>query len=162
MWKPRIFRQQEDQDNGFTFFYAGGLRRVRRFLNRHGGTLRKAGWVTFTETYSREKWLISHLPPTVCDNHSHQASPSSLFLTSPRPRPTRPRIPYLMSSSPPSRVPKSQVPTHASRCPRPTFMHSRCHKNLFSLKFSIGSYYFYKNEGRDDNTEKKFSVGFSQ
>ena len=54
-----------------------------------------------------------------CDNHSHQASPSSLFLTSPRPRPTRPRIPYLMSLSPPSRVPKSQVPTHASRCPRP-------------------------------------------
>ena len=51
-----------------------------------------------------------------CDNHSHSAS---LFLTSPRPRPTRPRVPYLMSSSPPSRVPKSQVPTHASRCPCP-------------------------------------------
>ena len=54
-----------------------------------------------------------------CNNHSHPASPASLFLTSPRPLPTRPRVPYLMSSSPSSRVPKSQVPTHASRCPRP-------------------------------------------
>ena len=97
-----------------------------------------------------------------CNNHSHPTFPASLYLTSPRPRPKRPRVPYLMSSSPSSRVPKSQVPTHASRCPRPTFIHSRCHKNLLSLKFSIGSYYFYQNEGRDDNTEKKFSVGFSQ
>ena len=54
-----------------------------------------------------------------CNNHSHPASPASLYLTSPRPRPTRPRVPYLMSSSPSSRVPKSQVPTLASRCPRP-------------------------------------------
>ena len=51
-----------------------------------------------------------------CDNYSH---PASLYLTTPRPRPTRPHVPYLMSSSPSSRVPKSQVPTHASRCPRP-------------------------------------------
>ena len=42
-----------------------------------------------------------------CNNHSHPASPASLYLTSPRPRPTRPRVPYLMSSSPSSRVPKS-------------------------------------------------------
>ena len=54
-----------------------------------------------------------------CNNYSHPASPASLYLTSPRPRPTRPHVPYLMSSSPSSRVPKSQVPTHASRCPRP-------------------------------------------
>ena len=54
-----------------------------------------------------------------CNNYSYSASPTSLYLTSPRPRPTRPRVPYLMSSSPSSRVPKSQVPTHASRCPRP-------------------------------------------
>ena len=73
-----------------------------------------------------------------CNNYSHPASPTSLCLTSPRPRPTRPRVPYLMSSSPSSRVPKSQVPTHASRCPRPTFIHSRCHKNLFSLNFQLG------------------------
>ena len=54
-----------------------------------------------------------------CNNHSHPASPASLYLTSPRPRPTRPRVPYLMSSSPSSRVPTSQDPTHASRCSRP-------------------------------------------
>ena len=64
-----------------------------------------------------------------CNNYSHPASPTSLCLTSPRPRPTRPRVPYLMSSSPSSRVPKSQVPTHASRCPRPLvpdpLLHSR-------------------------------------
>ena len=49
-----------------------------------------------------------------CNNYSHPASPTSLCLTSPHPR-----VPYLMSSSPSSCVPKSQVPTHASRCPRP-------------------------------------------
>ena len=54
-----------------------------------------------------------------CNNHSHPTSPASLHLTSPRPRPTRPRVPYLTSPSPSSRVPKSQVPTLASRCPRP-------------------------------------------
>ena len=54
-----------------------------------------------------------------CNNHSHPVSPVSLYLTSLRPRPTRPRVPYLMSSSPSSRVPTSQVPSHASRCPRP-------------------------------------------
>ena len=35
-----------------------------RFVNRSGGTLRRAGWVAFTKTYLRGKWLISHLPPT--------------------------------------------------------------------------------------------------
>ena len=54
-----------------------------------------------------------------CNNYSHSVSPASLYLTSPRPHSTRPRIPYLMSWSPSSRVPKSQVPTHASLCPRP-------------------------------------------
>ena len=39
-----------------------------------------------------------------CDNYSH---PASLYLTTPRPRPTLPHVPYLMSSSPSSRVPKS-------------------------------------------------------
>ena len=96
-----------------------------------------------------------------CNNHSHPASPASLYLTSPRPRPTRPRVPYLMSSSPSSCVPKSQVPTHASRCPCPTFLHSSCHKNLFSLKFSIGSY-FTKMKAQMIIQKKKFSVGFSQ
>ena len=42
-----------------------------------------------------------------CNNYSHPASPTSLYLTSPRPRPTRPRVLYLMSPSPSSRVPES-------------------------------------------------------
>ena len=54
-----------------------------------------------------------------CNNSSHPASPASLFLTSPHPCPTCPRVPYLISSSPSSRVPKTQVLTQASRCPRP-------------------------------------------
>ena len=37
----------------------------------------------------------------------------------PRPRPTHPRVPYLMSPSLSFRVPESQVPTHASQCPLP-------------------------------------------
>ena len=105
LWAP-IFHQQEDQDNGFTFFNAGGL----CFVNRHGRTLRRAGWVAFT------KVTDIAFTSDFCNNYSHSAS---LYLTSPRPRPTRPRVPYLMSSSPSSRDPKSQVPTHASRCSRP-------------------------------------------
>ena len=56
-----------------------------------------------------------------CDNHSHPASPASLFLTPPRPildvlksRVSRPQVP-----SPHTRVPMSPSP-----CPRPTFIHS--------------------------------------
>ena len=76
-------------------------------------TVRRAGWVAFT------KVTDIAFTSDFCNNYSHPASPASLYLTSPRPRPTRPRVPYLMPSSPSSRVPKSQVPTHASRCPRP-------------------------------------------
>ena len=64
--------------------------------------------VAFTKTYSPGEWLISHLPPTF-----------AIIIHIPRPCVWRLRVPYLMSSSPSSRVPKSQVPTHASRCPRP-------------------------------------------
>ena len=95
----------------FHLLHCRGSSPSLRFVNRHGGTLRRAGWVAFTKTYSRGKWLISHLPPTF-----------AIIIHIPRPlRPCfwRPRVPYLMSSSPSSRVPKSQVPTHASRCPRP-------------------------------------------
>ena len=35
-----------------------------------------------------------------------------------------PCVPYLMSPSPSSRILESQVPTHASQCPSPTFIHS--------------------------------------
>ena len=51
-----------------------------------------------------------------CNNYSH---PASLYFFSPHPRPTRPCVPFLMSSSPLSRVPNSQVPTHASQWPHP-------------------------------------------
>ena len=100
----------------FHFLQCKGSSPSLRFVNSHEVTLRKAGWVAFTKTYSRGKRLISHLPPTF-----------AIIIHSPRPlRPCiwRPRVPYLMSSSPSSRVPKSQVPTHASSCPRPTFIHS--------------------------------------
>ena len=95
----------------FHFLQCRGSSPSLRFVNRHGGTLRRAGWVAFTKTYSRGKWLISHLPPTF-----------AIIIHIPRPlRPCiwRPCVPYLMSSSPSSHVPKSEVPTHASRCPRP-------------------------------------------
>ena len=51
-----------------------------------------------------------------CNNYSH---PASLYFFSPHPRPTRPCIPFLMSWSPSSRIPNSQVPTHASQWPHP-------------------------------------------
>ena len=57
-----------------------------------------------------------------CNNYSH---PASLYFTSLRPCPTCPRVPYLMSSSPSSRVLNSQVPTQScipmppSPCPLP-------------------------------------------
>ena len=59
-----------------------------------------------------------------CNNYSHPASPASMYLTSPRPRPTLPRpilphVPYLMSSSPLSRVSKSQVLSPKSPHTRP-------------------------------------------
>ena len=72
-----------------------------------------------------------------CGDHSH---PASLFLTSLRPRPTRPRVPYLMSLSPASRVPKSQVPTHASRCPRPLVLVPILYtaaKSIYLLSFKL-------------------------
>ena len=49
----------------FHFLHCGGSSPSLRFVNRHGGTLRRAGWVAFTKTYSRGKWLISHLLPTL-------------------------------------------------------------------------------------------------
>ena len=110
LWAP-IFHQQEDQDNGFTFFNAGGAE----------SSLRKQAWRNPKEGRVGCLHQVTDIAFTsdFCNNYSHPASPASLYLTSPRSRPTRPRVPYLMSSSPSSRVPKSQVPTHASRCPRP-------------------------------------------
>ena len=92
----------------FHFLQCRGSSPSLHFINRHGGTLRRAGWIAFTKTYSWGKWLISQLPPTF-----------AIIIHIPRPRPPCLHIPYLMSSSPSSRVPKSEVPTHSSRCPRP-------------------------------------------
>ena len=73
--------------------------------------------------------------------------PRPLHLTSPRPRPTRPRVPYVpashtsrvpyqMSPRPSPRVPKSQVPTHASQCPRPLVPVPVLHTTFLSLGLS--------------------------
>ena len=78
-----------------------------------------------------------------CNNYSYSASPTSLYLTSPRPRPTRPHVPYLISSSLSSRVPKSQVPTHSSRCPRPLVpvpLLYTAHNEYISLSLPMGTY----------------------
>ena len=50
----------------FYFLQCRGSSPRLRFVNRHGRTLGRAGWVASTKTYSRGKWLIviSHLPPT--------------------------------------------------------------------------------------------------
>ena len=88
----------------FHFLQCRGSSPSLRFVNRHGGTLRRSGWVTFTKTYSRGSDRYLAFTSNFCDNYSH---PASLYLTPPRPRPTRPHVPYLMSSSPSSRVPKS-------------------------------------------------------
>ena len=115
----------------FHFLQCRGSSPSLRFVNRHGGTLRRAGWVAFTKTYSRGRWLISHLLPTFAiiihiprPLRSCIWRPPSLSHTSPL------HVPYLMSPSSTFRVPKSQVPpTHVpmslSPCPRPTFIHSR-------------------------------------
>ena len=52
------------QGQRFHFLQRRGSSPSLRFVTRHGGTLSRAGWVAFTKTYSRGKWLISHLPPT--------------------------------------------------------------------------------------------------
>ena len=114
------------------------------FLQCRGVFVRKQAWRNPKEgrvgclhqnIFSRKVTYIA-FTSDFCNNYSHPASPASLFLTSPRPRPTRPRVPYLMSSSPSSRVPKSQVPTHASRCPRPTLIHSRTITDQLSCTLS--------------------------
>ena len=95
-----------------------------RFVNRHGRTLRRAGSVVFTKTYSRRKWLISHLPATF-----------AIIIHIPRPlRPCiwRPRVPTShtwclksLVSRPQVPSPHTRVPMSPSPCPRPTFIRSR-------------------------------------
>ena len=122
----------------FHFLQCRGSSPSLCFVNRHGGTLRRAGWVAFTKTYSRGKWLISHLPPTF-----------AIIIHIPRPlRPCvwRPRVPvpHVPASHtwcpqvPRLASPSPRVPTHASRCPRPTFIHS--HFVWWKFPSSPGSY----------------------
>ena len=114
----------------FHFLLWRGSSPSLRVINRHGGTLRRAGWVAFTKTYSWGRWLISHLPPTF-----------AIIIHTPRPlRPCIWRPPSLSHTSPcpildvpKSHVSRPQVPsphTHVpmslSPCPRPTFIHSPC------------------------------------
>ena len=116
---------------------------------RNIGTIRRVRWVAFTKTYSQGKLLISHLPPTFailyllelfnflcprCGAYSRAAliRVNTVIIYIPRVPVPPPRVPYLMSPSPSSRVAKSQVPTHASQCPRPTFIHSLLRR--FSVK----------------------------
>ena len=103
----------------FHFLQCRGSSPSLPFVNRYGGTLRKGRVGCLHRNIFTRKVTDIAFACDFCNNHSHPASPASLLLTSPSPRPTRPRVPYLMSSSPSSRVPTSQVPTHASRCPRP-------------------------------------------
>ena len=97
----------------FHFLKCRGSSPSLRFMNRHGGTLRRAGWVAFTKTYSRGKWLISHLPPTF-----------AIIIHIPRPlRPCiwRPRVP--VPHVPASHTWCPQVPRLAS--PSPKSPHTR-------------------------------------
>ena len=91
----------------FNFLQCRGSSPSLRFVNRHGGTLRRAGWVAFTKTYSRGKWLISHLPPTFSIIIIVPASCASLCLKSRVPVPhvpashtCCPQVPSLASPSP--------------------------------------------------------------
>ena len=126
LWAP-IFHQQEDKDNGFTFFNAGVFAE---------SSLRKQAWRNPKEgrvgclhqnIFTRKVTDIA-FTSDFCNNYSYSASPASLYLTSPRPRPSsqvplsRPSsLKSLVSrpSSLKSLVSRPQVPTRAFRCPRP-------------------------------------------
>ena len=103
-------RRPEQQ---FHFLQSRGSSPSLCFVNRHGGTLRRAGWVASTETYSRGKWLISHLPATF-----------AIIIHIPRPLRHciwRPRVP--VPHVPASHTWCPQVPRLAS--PRPKSPHTR-------------------------------------
>ena len=96
----------------FHLLHCRGSSPSLRFVNRHGGTLRRAGWVVFTKTYSRGKWLISHLLPTL-----------AIIIHIPRPlRPCiwRPLVP--VPHVPASHTWRPQVPRLASPSPKSPHM----------------------------------------
>ena len=96
----------------FHFLQCRGSSPSFRFGNRRGGGGGQGGCL-HQDIFTRKVTDIA-FTSDFCNNYSHSASPASLYLTSPRPR-----VPYLMSSSPSSCISKSQVLTHASRSPRP-------------------------------------------
>ena len=114
----------------FHFLHCRGSSPSLRFVNRHGGTLRRAGWVAFTKTYSRGKWLISHLPPTF-----------AIIIHIPRPlRPCiwRPRVPASHTWCPQVPSPHTRVPMSPSPCPIPTFIPSHfvvCMRDMWVVQW---------------------------
>ena len=103
----------------FHFLICRGSSPSLRFVNRHGGTLRRAEWVAFTKTYSWGKWLKSHLPLTFAII-IHIPRPLHPCIWSPCvPIPTSPCPILDVLKSLVSHPLKSQVPTHVFRCPHP-------------------------------------------
>ena len=98
----------------FNFLQCRGSSPSLRFVNRHGGTLRRTGWVAFTKTYTRKVTDIA-FTSDFFNNHYRPRVPCVLVFEVPRPRPTRPRVPYLTS----------QVPSLASLSPKSP--HTRPH-----------------------------------
>ena len=145
----------------------GSLPRLR-FVNRHGGTLRRSGWVAFTKTYSREKWLILHLPPTFViiihiprplhPGFWHPRIPVSHIPTS---HSWCPQVPRLASPSPKSQHTRPDVPVPLSPS---TFIHSPTAQKLFqSLYLStllIHTYYFVTSFLMRKNCHDKWNVYF--
>ena len=109
------------QGQRFHFLQCRGSSPSLLFVNRHGGTLRRAGWVSFHQNIFTRKVTDIAFTSDFCNNYSHSASPASCIWRPRVPVPHFPashtwcpQVPSLASPSP-----KSQVPTHASRCPRP-------------------------------------------
>ena len=89
----------------FHFLQCRGSSPSLLFVNRHGGTLRRAGWVSFHQNIFTRKVTDIAFTCDFCNNHSHPASPASLYLTSPRPH-----VPYLMSQVPRLTSPSPKSP----------------------------------------------------
>ena len=116
LWAP-IFHQQEDKDNGFTFFNAGVFAE---------SSLRKQAWRNPKEgrvgclhqnIFTRKVTDIA-FTSDFCNNYSYSASPVSPYLTSPRPRPSS-QVPLSCPSSLKSLVSRPQVPSPKSPHARP-------------------------------------------
>ena len=112
----------------FHFLQCTGSSPSLRFVDRHWGTLRRAGWVA--KTYSRGKFTSDF-----CNNHSRPGFPTSHVPASPSHTSPRP----ILYASPSSLVPKSQVPTHASRCPCPLVPVPLLHTAFLHLNVLIAS-----------------------